>query len=56
MLSQKPPQQKPSKSVELSDSANIEHLHIMMKKLGLSNEYSQDGDVTNQISEIRQVA
>ena len=48
-----PPQQKPSKSVELSDSANIEHLHIMMKKLGLSNEYSQDGDVTNQISEIR---
>ena len=48
-----PPQQKPPKSIEVSESAEIEHLHIMMKKLGLSNEYSQDGDVTNQISEIR---
>ena len=46
-----PLQQKPSKSIEVSDSANIEHLHIMMKKLGLSNEYSQDGGVANQISE-----
>ena len=48
-----PPQQKPPKSIEVSESAEIEHLHIMMKKLGLSNEYSQNGDVTNQISEIR---
>tara|TARA_B100000424_G_C22906448_1_gene482160 strand:- start:99 stop:1433 length:1335 start_codon:yes stop_codon:yes gene_type:complete len=48
-----PLQQKPSKSIEVSDSANIEYLHIMMKKLGLSNKYSQDGGVANQISEIR---
>ena len=48
-----PPQQKPPKSIEVSESAEIEHLHIMMKKLGLSNEYSQDGDVTHQITEIR---
>ena len=48
-----PPQQKPPKSIEVSESAEIEHLHIMMKKLGLSNEYSQDGDVAHRITEIR---
>ena len=48
-----PPQQKPPKNIEVSESAEIEHLHIMMKKLGLSNEYSQDGDVAHRITEIR---
>ena len=48
-----PPQQKISKSIDVNESVEIEHLHIIMKKLGLGNEYSQDVDNAQQISEVR---
>ncbi len=46
-------QQKTSKSINVDDSVEIEHLHIIMKKLGLDEEYNQDADTAQQISEIR---
>ena len=48
-----PSQQKKSKSINPNESVEIEHLHIIMKKLGLSEEYNQDADTAQQISEIR---
>ena len=46
-------QQKTSKSINVDESVEIEHLHIIMKKLGLDEEYNQDADTAQQISEIR---
>mgnify|MGYP001180336427 FL=1 len=46
-------QQKTSKSIKLDESIEIEHLHIIMKRLGLDEEYNQDADTAQQISEIR---
>ena len=46
-------QQKSSKSINVDESVEIEHLHIIMKKLGLDEEYNQDADTAQQISEIR---
>jgi len=48
-----PSQQKKSKSINPNESVEIEHLHIIMKKLGLYEEYNQDADTAQQISEIR---
>ena len=45
--------QKSSKSINFDESVEIEHLHIIMKKLGLNEEYNQDADTAQQISEIR---
>ena len=46
-------QQKTSKSINVDESVEIEHLHIIMKKLGLDEEYNQMYDTAQQISEIR---
>ena len=46
-------QQKTSKSINVDESVEIERLHIIMKKLGLDEEYNQDANTAQQISEIR---
>ena len=48
-----PPQQKTTKNIDVNDAVEIQHLHIIMKKLGLGDEYNQDVDTAKQISEIR---
>ena len=48
-----PPQQKTAKNIDVNEAVEIQHLHIIMKKLGLGDEYNQDVDTAKQISEIR---
>ena len=48
-----PPQQKTTKTIHVSESVEIQHLHIIMNKLGLEDEYNQNVDSPKQISEIR---
>ena len=48
-----PPQQKTTKTIDVSESVEIQHLHIIMNKLGLEDEYNQNVDTPKQISEIR---
>ena len=48
-----PPQQKTAKNIDVNEAVEIQHLHIIMKKLGLGDEYNQHVDTAKQISEIR---
>ena len=52
-VSAAPPKRKtPQKSANSGD-ANVEHLHLMMKKLGLSDSYDASGPVADTIVSIR---
>ena len=46
-------QQKLAPKSVVSNSADIEHLHIIMDKLGLNDSYERQGSVAEQVQQIR---
>ena len=46
-------QQKPAPKSTVSNSTDIEHLHIIMTKLGLNDSYERQGSVAEQVQQIR---
>ena len=46
-------QQKPTPKSTVSNSTDIEHLHIIMNKLGLNDSYEHQGSVAEQVQQIR---
>lgn len=46
-------QQKLAPKSVVSNSTNIEHLHIIMDKLGLNDSYEKQGSVAEQVQQIR---
>ncbi len=46
-------QQKPAPKYTVSNSTDIEHLHIIMNKLGLNDSYEHQGSVAEQVQQIR---